>query len=46
MLPNVADDIADQYRERYIAYLDLLGFKSLVEKAESDPEMRERYVRC
>jgi hypothetical protein len=32
----------DNYRERYVAFLDLLGFKVLVEAAEKDAKERER----
>jgi hypothetical protein len=30
------------YRERYVAFLDLLGFKTLVARAETDPAEKER----
>lgn len=32
----------NEYRERYVAFLDLLGFKVLVEHAETDQIERER----
>jgi hypothetical protein len=32
------------YRERYVAFLDLLGFKALVKSAESDAVERERLL--
>ncbi len=32
------------YKERYVAYLDLLGFKSLVKLAETVPEERNRLL--
>jgi hypothetical protein len=32
------------YRERYVAFLDLLGFKALVQRAESDMVERERLL--
>ena len=36
------DDVVDEYDERYVAFLDLLGFKRQVETAESDPSERKR----
>jgi hypothetical protein len=36
-----ANDV-NEYRERYVAFLDLLGFKVLVEHAETDQIERER----
>ena len=33
-----------EYRERYVAFLDLLGFKVLVEAAERDEKERERLL--
>ena len=33
---------ANEYRERYVAFLDLLGFRALVENAEVNEEARER----
>lgn len=34
--------VANEYRERYVVFLDLLGFKVLVENAEVDQETRNR----
>lgn len=33
---------SDDYKERYVAFLDLLGFKTIVTRAETDPTERER----
>ena len=30
--------VTDIYREKYVAFLDLLGFKSLVSNADNRPE--------
>jgi hypothetical protein len=38
------DQEANDYTERYVAYLDLLGFKSLVKVAETVPEERKRLL--
>ncbi len=35
-------DSVDSYRERYVVFLDLLGFKALVEAAEEDKNEHER----
>lgn len=32
----------EDYRERYVAFLDLLGFKTLVARAETEPAERKR----
>lgn len=37
-----AVEIANEFNELYIAFLDLLGFKSQVEAAESDPTAHEK----
>ena len=42
-MPGTAEENpADDYRERYVAFLDLLGFKVLVEAAERDDKERRR----
>ena len=41
MQTTQANDV-NEYRERYVAFLDLLGFKVLVEHAETDQIERER----
>jgi len=33
-----------QYEERYIAFIDILGFSKLAEQAEKDPDLLERLV--
>jgi hypothetical protein len=35
-------DVANEYRERYVVFLDLLGFKALVESAEVNGEAHGR----
>jgi hypothetical protein len=35
-------DVVDDYKERYVAFLDLLGFKAQVENAERDPVERAK----
>lgn len=42
MSPRADSEIEDDYKERYVAYLDLLGFKAEVEGAERDPAKRAR----
>jgi hypothetical protein len=34
----------DGYNPRYVAFLDLLGFKALVERAEREPAEQERLM--
>jgi hypothetical protein len=38
------DQAGNDYKERYVAYLDLLGFKSLLNLAETVPEERKRLL--
>jgi hypothetical protein len=38
----VTNDQADDYKERYVAFLDLLGFKPQVELAEKDHDERTK----
>jgi hypothetical protein len=38
----MSDEAAEEYEERYVAFLDLLGFKRQVEIAESDPTERSK----
>jgi hypothetical protein len=37
MADTTSKQDADDYKELYVAFLDLLGFKSQVEAAEHDP---------
>lgn len=39
-MPNDAPDPAP-YRECFVAFLDVLGFKELIERSKSDPRLRE-----
>jgi len=39
---SVCDEEGDDYKDRYVAYLDLLGFKTQVESAERNPVERAR----
>lgn len=41
-MDQVNADASSDYRDRYVAYLDLLGFKVLVERAEREPDERTR----
>jgi hypothetical protein len=43
-LETTHSDAANEYRERYVVFLDLLGFKALVENAEVNEEARERLL--
>jgi hypothetical protein len=38
----MSDESLEEYEERYVAFLDLLGFKRQVEIAESDPTERNK----
>jgi hypothetical protein len=35
-----------EYKDRYVAFLDLLGFKEQVLKAETDPDELQSYTTC
>lgn len=39
---STQSNVENEYRERYVVFLDLLGFKALVENAEVNAEARER----
>jgi hypothetical protein len=41
-LDTTQSQVESEYRERYAVFLDLLGFKALVENAEANGETRER----
>src|SRR5438128_2722328 len=42
--PTTQSSSGEEYRERYVALLDLLGFKQLVENAETNPSDRENLI--
>ena len=39
-------EVTDVYTDKYVVFLDLLGFKSKVNDADTNPEVTERDTQC